>query len=108
MRWMLCTFATFIVFVCAATARSEMTANEFVQNLNYPAKQPFIMMYLHGLSEGLEWYNAGVYNIHEKLLFCHLENVPFTMDQYISIFKRYLDEFPNRGGMPAGAVLLMA
>src|ERR1700730_3941119 len=35
------------------------TGNEFVQNLNSPAKQPFIMMYLHGLSEGLEWYNGG-------------------------------------------------
>jgi len=66
------------------------------------------MMYLHGLSEGIQWYNADVSNRHRSILFCPLGNVAFTMDQYISIFNRFLDESPNRGGMPAGAVLLMA
>jgi hypothetical protein len=97
-----------MVFACVGTAHSEMTANEFVQNLNSPVKRPFVMMYLHGLSEGLEWYSAGVSNHHGRVLFCPPENVELTMDQYITVFNRYLDQSPNRGGMPAGAVLLMA
>jgi hypothetical protein len=75
-----------------------MTANEFVNNLNSPAKRPFVMMYLHGLSEGLEWYNAGVSNRHGKPLFCPPENVAVTIDQYISVFNRFLDGLQTVAG----------
>jgi len=90
------------------TAHAEMTASEFMQNLNTPTKRPFIMMYLHGLSEGLEWYNAQVLQNGGRRLFCPPQNVAFTMDQYVDVMKRFLDEAPNQNGMPAGIVLLRA
>lgn len=96
------------VLATAPTAYAEMTASEFMQNFDAPTKRPLILMYLHGLSEGLEWYNAQVRQNRGQMLFCPPQNLAFTMDQYADVMKRFLNEAPNQNAMPAGVVLLRA
>jgi Rap1a immunity proteins len=101
------TLAALGILWAALPAHAEMTASEFMRNFNSPEK-PLIMMYLHGLSEGLDWYNAQVLHDHGRRYFCPPDNLAFTIDQYADVFKRYVDQSPNQSAMPAGMVLLRA
>lgn len=63
---------------------------------------------LRGIADGIEWSNIRLQSNGQKKLYCPPEKLAMTVDQYRSIFVRYVKENPSEGQFPAGLVMLEA
>jgi len=74
-----------------------MTAGEWMTKYKKPAsaqEAAILLIYIRGISEGIEWMDAEMAAEYKVRLFCIPDNLALTLDQKINILKVLLDVKP--------------
>lgn len=99
-----------LAFAAAVTQSSslsvEMTASYWAAAVERSDR--IYLSGLRGIADGIEWSNTRLKTNGQKQLYCPPEKLAMTVDQYRSIFVRYVKENPSEGKFPAGLVMLEA
>ena len=74
-----------------------MTAGEWMTKYKKPAsaqEAAILLIYIRGISEGIEWMDAEMQAEYKVRLYCIPDNLALTLDQKINMLKVLLDVKP--------------
>jgi hypothetical protein len=97
------------IALTASPIKAEASADEFIRILDRGgASAETATIFLHGISNGLDWANTELKGQKRAQLYCVPPKLGLSVSQSILIFRDHLKRNPENGQYPAGLVMLEA
>lgn len=97
------------VLALSSAAKAENTAKQMLAEIEAGGNSAVMtQVWISGNANGFTWANSELEQRGQRPLFCLPKKLALTIDQEVSILRKFVKERPFYGGVPTGVALLNA